>query len=59
MSKYLLPLYISVGGIVYLLMLRLLGAVKKEDLELLRRLLLKRISFVASALEFVYAGKER
>jgi len=59
MSKYLLPLYISVGGIVYLLMLRLLGAVVKEDLELLRRLLPKRISFVASALEFVYVVKER
>jgi len=58
MSKYLLPLYISVGGIVYL-SLRLLGADKKEDLELLRRLLPKRISFVASALEFVYVGKDR
>jgi len=53
MSKYLLPLYISVGGTVYLLMLRLLGAVVKEDLELLRRLLPKRISFVTSALKFV------
>jgi len=42
-----------------MLMLRLLGAVVKEDLELLRRLLPKRISFVASALEFVYVGKDR
>jgi len=39
--------------------MRLLGAVKKEDLKLLSRLLPKRISFVASALELVYVGKDR
>lgn len=53
MSKYLLPLYIAVGGIVYMLTLRLLGAIVKEDIELLRKLLPKRISFVASALKFI------
>jgi len=35
-SKYLLPLYVLVGGIVYFVMLRFLGAVKAHDVHLVK-----------------------
>lgn len=50
-SLYSLPIYILVGGIVYVLALRLLKAVKKRDIELVRTLVGSRLSFLASTLE--------
>lgn len=35
-SKYLLPLYVLVGGVVYLIMLRFLRAVKAHDMNLVK-----------------------
>ncbi len=36
-SQYLLPLYLVIGAVVYILALRLLKAVKQEDIDLVRR----------------------
>jgi len=39
MSKYLLFVYVLIGAVVYLFMLRILHAVKKQDVELIRAML--------------------
>jgi len=36
-SQYLLPLYMVIGAVVYLTALRVLKAVKQEDIDLLRK----------------------
>jgi len=42
-SKYLLPLYVLLGGVVYLVMLRFLRAVKAHDVRLIRALFSGRL----------------
>lgn len=39
----MLPLYILVGGVVYILMLRILKAVSEEDIKLFHEFLPKRL----------------
>jgi O-antigen/teichoic acid export membrane protein len=51
-SEFMLPIYVIVGAVVYLMMLRLLRAVDADDFELLRRFLGKRLSFLAGLLEW-------
>ncbi len=43
-SKFMLPIYVLIGGIVYLVMLRLLKTINKADIDLLQRVLGKRLS---------------
>jgi O-antigen/teichoic acid export membrane protein len=50
-SKLLLPIYVILGGITYLVMLRRLKAVKKFDVDLIREYLGSRLGFVVRVLE--------
>ena len=50
-SPYLLPLYIVVGGTVYMVALRLLRTVNENDIELIRNLLGKRAAVITNLLE--------
>jgi len=52
-SKFLLPVYLSVGVVIYLAMLRLLNVVEAADLDLLRRFLGGRLSFISKILGLV------
>jgi O-antigen/teichoic acid export membrane protein len=52
-SKFLLPLYVVVGGVVFILCLRFLHAVKIEDLDLLSNFLGRRTRFIGNLLERV------
>jgi len=47
-SKYLLPVYVAVGGLVFFLALRSLHAVTQEDLELVSDFLGPRLTFLAN-----------
>jgi hypothetical protein len=47
-SKYLLPAYIVVGGIIYIIMLKALKIVNNADLELLIALLPQRLRGLAA-----------
>lgn len=50
-SRYLLPLYIVTGGIVYMAALRILKAVDKSDIQLLRKLIIRQASPIVDILE--------
>jgi len=52
-SKFMLPLYVLIGAVVYLVMLRLLKAVEVDDLNLLQRFLGKRLSRVGYILRWI------
>jgi len=43
-SKYLLPLYVLLGGVVYLVMLRFLRAVRVHDIHLVKAFAGKRFA---------------
>jgi len=45
-GRYLLPVYILIGGTVYLVMLRLLRAVKQRDIELVKQFLPFRLGLL-------------
>ncbi len=47
---YLLPLYITVGGAFYLLTLRFIKVLRKDDIALLHKLFPVRLRFLVSAL---------
>jgi len=49
-SKFLLPLYVLAGGIVYIVMLRLLKVVNSSDLELLNDFVGEKLSLLARIL---------
>ena len=49
-SRILLPAYVVLGGIIYLVALRLLKAVREHDIELIRRYLGTRLSFASKLL---------
>jgi O-antigen/teichoic acid export membrane protein len=52
-NKFLLPLYVLVGGMVYIMMLRLLKVVHSSDLELLNDFAGKRLSLFARILSWM------
>jgi len=52
-SLYLLPAYILVGGIVYVITLKLLKTVNQNDIMLIRNLMGKRATSIANVLEKV------
>ena len=54
-NKFLLPLYVLIGAIVYLVILRLLKAVNAADLDILRGFLGVRLSFASSILGWILA----
>lgn len=58
-SKFLLPLYVLVGAMMYLLMLRLLKAVDSSDLSLLRRFLGRRLEPLATILTWALLSPNR
>ena len=53
LSLYLLPLYVAIGGAVYMITLRLLRAVNANDMRLVRSLLGKRALVIANIVEKV------
>jgi len=50
-SPYLLPLYVFVGGTVYMIALRVMKAVKEDDMQLIRNLMGKRATPIVNILE--------
>jgi O-antigen/teichoic acid export membrane protein len=52
-SKYLLPAYTIVGCVVYLVMLRMLKAVKQADIQLMRDYLGPKFAFVTNLLRIL------
>jgi len=52
-SKFLLPLYATIGVMIYLIMFRLLKLVDSDDLLLLRRFLGKRLLPISDILGFI------
>jgi O-antigen/teichoic acid export membrane protein len=52
-DKFMLPIYVIVGTILYLVLLRFLRSVDANDLELLRRYLGKRLSPIAKILGLI------
>lgn len=56
-SKILMPAYIVLGGIVYLLALRVLKAVQEHDIDLIRRYLGSRLDFVSKVLDMILIAK--
>jgi O-antigen/teichoic acid export membrane protein len=56
---YLLPLYLVIGTLAYLGMLRILKASKDKDIQLLRLYLGKRFGFLMKPIEFFLAIREK
>lgn len=56
-NKLLLPVYLFVGVMIYLTMLRLLKAVRQEDIDLIRGYLGHRMDFGASVLSKIVLAK--
>ena len=52
-GKLLLPAYMILGGIVYLVALRMLKAVQRHDIELIRKYLGSRLRFLSKVLESI------
>jgi hypothetical protein len=52
-SRFLLPLYLAVGLVVYLLSMRALKAVNTADMDLIRRMLGPRFSRICDLLSWV------
>ena len=51
---YMLPLYVLIGGFIYLLMLRLLNAINHQDIEVFNQLIPKRLHKLVEIFEVVY-----
>jgi hypothetical protein len=58
-SKFLLPVYVLIGAVVYLILLRLLRAVDPADVSLLRGFLGPRLSLVSDMLSWVILPKDQ
>lgn len=58
-SKFLLPAYMFVGGVTYLAMLRLLKAVRREDIDLVRKYFGHRLAFVTELMSKILLPKEK
>jgi O-antigen/teichoic acid export membrane protein len=52
-SRLLLPLYVALGAVVYLILLRVLRAVRKHDIELIERYLGPRLGILARLLSAI------
>lgn len=52
-SKYLVPAYVLVGVVVYLVMLRLQRAIRKEDIQLIRDYLGPKLAFAGNLLSAI------
>lgn len=53
-SQYLLPIYILIGGVVYVIALRILKAVNRSDMQLIRSLMGNRMTFMVDILEKIF-----
>ena len=52
-SKFLLPLYVVLGGIIYVLMIRLLKVINKEDIQLIQQIAGEKLAtYMAKILGF-------
>lgn len=58
-NNYLLPLYILVGGLTYLIMLRVLHAARKADIQLIKQYLGKRLEFLTNPIGSFLLSKEQ
>ncbi len=58
-DKWMLPGYLFIGAVTYLIMLRWLRVVDASDLHLLRRLLGKRMAIVSNFLSWALLAKPR
>jgi O-antigen/teichoic acid export membrane protein len=56
-SKLLLPVYFLLGILVYVILLRLLSAVRKHDIDLIERYLGPRLGFVARLLGTILVAR--
>ena len=52
-SRYFLPAYMLIGGVVYLAMLRFLKAIKQEDIQLVRDSMGPRLTFASNIISIV------
>ena len=57
-SNYLLPIYLALGTITYLGMLKILNAARKTDIELIRLYMGKRFEFLTKRIEVFFLGQE-
>jgi hypothetical protein len=57
-SKYLLPLYVGIGAVVYLLIFRLEKAINANDIDLLERYLGGKLSAVVALSKFLLPPAE-
>ena len=55
--SFLLPVYMVLGGIIYLTALRILKAVQEHDIELIHKYLGTRLSFVSKILGAILIAK--
>jgi len=55
-SKYLLPLYVLTGGLAYLIMLRVLHATRKTDIQLIQQYLGKRLERLTNPISSFLLG---
>jgi len=55
-NAYLLPLYMGLGALVYIVMLRILKAARQSDIDLIKLYLGKKLEFLAKPLEFFLLG---
>jgi hypothetical protein len=52
-SRFMMPVYIAIGGIVYLAMLRFLKAIRKDDIDLISSYLGPRMAFASNLLSIL------
>jgi hypothetical protein len=57
-SRLLLPVYVVLGGITYLAVLRLLKTVRKDDLDLVSRYLGSRLGFARKLLAMMVVSDQ-
>jgi len=55
-NKFYLPIYVIIGGAIYLAMLRLTNAIRPEDVRLMKEYLGSRFSSVIPPLEKLLVG---
>jgi O-antigen/teichoic acid export membrane protein len=56
-SRLLLPVYMVLGAFVYLIVLRMLKAVRRHDVELIERYLGPRLGFASRLLDTILVGR--
>jgi hypothetical protein len=53
-GRYLLPVYMITGAVVYLVMLRLLKAIRLEDIQLIKDCLGPRLTTISNILSIIF-----